>query len=76
MANISRQVYFWAHMLDEAFCKDTLDEGGEDIVDNDIYLSNLAKSIGDKAWFLKYIPKDVNTIVDFGGGTGEFAQYC
>jgi len=48
----------------------------EGIVDNDVYLSNMAKSFADKAWFLKYIPKDITTIVDFGGGTGDFAKFC
>lgn len=46
------------------------------IANNDIYLANMAKSFGDKAWFLKYMPKDVTMIVDFGGGAGEFAEYC
>ena len=46
------------------------------IANNDIYLANMAKSFGDKAWFLKYLPKGVNMIVDFGGGAGEFAEYC
>lgn len=168
MKNIDRQIEFWAHMLDEAFCKDdayeppyTLDQimqhypkeiydklsscpihrwranagielihkepteeelnriwknwqlmpqhlkdisdqksielfgctnaehykqlksnnassidEAEGITDNDIYLSNMAKSFADKAWFLKYVPSCIDTIVDFGGGTGEFASYC
>ncbi len=46
------------------------------IANNDIYLANMAKSFGDKAWFLKYMPKGINMIVDFGGGAGEFAEYC
>ena len=48
----------------------------EDIANNDAYLSGMAKSFADKAWFLKYIPNDVTTIVDFGGGTGDFAKFC
>ncbi len=47
-----------------------------DIANNDIYLANMAKSFKDKAWFLKYLPKDVTMIVDFGGGAGEFVEYC
>ena len=56
------------------FLEFLLEEVG--IANNDIYLANMAKSFGDKAWFLKYIPKGVDMIVDFGGGTGEFAEYC
>ena len=74
MKDIDKQIYFWAHMLDEAFHSELYNE--EDIANNEIYLSNMAKSFDDKAWFLKYIPKDVDTIVDFGGGTGDFASYC
>lgn len=47
-----------------------------EIANDEIYLSNMAKSFGDKAWFLKHIPEDVTAIVDFGGGAGEFAEYC
>ena len=86
-------IQYWAHMLDEAFCKEhdvsihmpceSIDYGKgtdvdeeESISNNDVYLSNMAKSFADKAWFLKYIPKDITTIVDFGGGTGDFAKFC
>ena len=48
----------------------------EGISNNDVYLSNMAKSFADKAWFLKRVPKDITTIVDFGGGTGDFAKFC
>ena len=48
----------------------------EVIADNKIYLSNMAKSFKDKAWFIPYMPKDIDLVVDFGGGTGEFAEYC
>ena len=48
----------------------------EGITDNDVYLSNMAKSFADKAWFIKYVPDDVDTIVDFGGGTGDFVKFC
>jgi len=48
----------------------------EGIADNDIYLANMAKSFADKAWFLKDIPEEIDTIVDFGGGAGDFAKYC
>ena len=47
----------------------------EDITNNEIYLSNMAKSFGDKVWFLKYIPRQIETIVDFGGGEGEFCEF-
>lgn len=47
-----------------------------EIANDEIYLANMAKSFGDKAWFLKHIPEDVTAIVDFGGGAGEFAEYC
>lgn len=36
----------------------------------------MAKSFKDKAWFIPYMPKDIDLVVDFGGGTGEFAEYC
>lgn len=48
----------------------------ESISNNDTYLSNMSKSFDDKAWFLKYIPDSITTIVDFGGSTGDFAKYC
>ena len=48
----------------------------EAIADNKIYLSNMAKSFKDKAWFIPYMSKDIDLIVDFGGGAGEFAEYC
>ena len=48
----------------------------EGISNNDVYLSNMAKSFADKAWFLKGIPREITTIVDFGGGTGDFAKFC
>lgn len=47
----------------------------ERIADNSTYLANMAKSFGDKAWFLRYIGDDIETIVDFGGGAGDFCQY-
>ena len=47
----------------------------EDIANNEIYLSNMAKSFGDKAWFLKLIPEEIDTIVDFGGGEGQFCEF-
>lgn len=46
------------------------------IANNDIYLSNMAKSFKDKAWFLKYLPDGIKMIVDFGGGAGEFVDFC
>ena len=48
----------------------------EEIANDDIYLANMSKSFSDKAWFLNKLPKDITTIVDFGGGAGEFAEYC
>lgn len=53
----------------------SLDEE-EGISNNEVYLSNMAKSFADKAWFLKMVPNDVTTIVDFGGCTGDFAKFC
>lgn len=47
----------------------------EDIANSEIYLSNMAKSFGDKAWFLKMIPDNIDTIVDFGGGEGQFCEF-
>ena len=46
-----------------------------DIANSDIYLSNMAKSFPDKAWFVGYVDPDVNVVVDFGGGSGEFCEY-
>ena len=53
-----------------------LDEKEDGIADADVYLANMAKSFADKAWFLKDIPEGIDTIVDFGGGTGDFARHC
>lgn len=47
----------------------------EDIANNEVYLVNMSKSFGDKAWFLKYIPEEIKTIVDFGGGEGDFCDF-
>jgi hypothetical protein len=46
-----------------------------DIKNNEIYLQNMSKSFGDKAWFLKMIRPEIDTIVDFGGGAGEFCEF-
>lgn len=46
-------------------------------IDNrELYLKLMSKSFYDKAWFLKNLPDDVETIVDFGGGAGEFAEFA
>ena len=42
----------------------------EEIANDDIYLVNMSKSFSDKAWFLNKLPRDITTIVDFGGGAG------
>ena len=55
--------------------EDSLFDEADAIRDNDIYLSNMSKSFADKAWFVKYIRPGITTIVDFGGGSGEFCQY-
>ena len=47
----------------------------ETIADNSVYLDNMSKSFGDKAWFVKYVPDDISLVVDFGGGTGDFCLY-
>lgn len=47
----------------------------ERIADDAVYLSNMSKSFADKAWFVRYVPKDISRIVDFGGGSGEFCEY-
>lgn len=46
-----------------------------DIADQTVYLSNMAKSFPDKAWFLKYVDPEIDVVVDFGGGSGEFCEY-
>ena len=74
---INNDIYYWAHMLDEAMAAKTISiDEEENIANNEIYLSNMSKSFDDKAWFLKYIPKGIDTLVDFGGGTGDFAKFC
>lgn len=45
------------------------------IADNDIYLLNMSKSFGDKAWFLEYVSPEIDTFVDFGGGAGQFCEF-
>lgn len=47
----------------------------EDIANTEVYLANMTKSFGDKAWFLKEIPPEIDTIVDFGGGEGQFCEF-
>lgn len=75
--NINDNIYYWAHMLDESTATKDVDiDEEESITNNEIYLDNMSKSFGDKAWFLKYIPKGIDTLVDFGGGTGDFAKFC
>lgn len=46
-----------------------------DIANSDVYLSNMAKSFPDKAWFVGYVDPEVEVVVDFGGGSGEFCEY-
>lgn len=36
----------------------------------------MAKSFPDKAWFVKYVRPDVDTMVDFGGGAGDFCDFA
>ena len=52
-----------------------LDLDEVDIANSDVYLSNMAKSFPDKAWFIGYVDPDVDVVVDFGGGSGEFCEY-
>lgn len=47
----------------------------EGIKNNEIYLSNMSKSFGDKAWFVRMVRPEVDMIVDFGGGAGEFCEF-
>lgn len=46
------------------------------INNRNIYLNLMRRSFYDKAWFIKNLPPDVDTIIDFGGGSGEFAEFC
>ena len=51
-------------------------EPGEVRIENvNEYLSDMAKTFPDKAWFIGYIKPEIDTIVDFGGGTGDFCKY-
>jgi len=59
--------------MDKSFLEFFAEEEG--ISNTEIYLANMTKSFGDKAWFLKEIPPEINTIVDFGGGEGQFCEY-
>ena len=47
----------------------------EGIADDAAYLAGMAKTFPDKAWFVRYAPRDVRLVVDFGGGTGDFCEY-
>ena len=47
-----------------------------EIHNRNVYLSLMRRSFYDKAWFMKNLPTDVKTIIDFGGGSGEFAGFC
>ena len=35
----------------------------------------MAKSFPDKAWFVSYVDPEVDVVVDFGGGSGDFCEY-
>lgn len=45
------------------------------INDNDTYLRKMRNTFKDKAWWVKNIPEDVDTIVDFGCADGSFIRY-
>lgn len=35
----------------------------------------MSRSFGDKAWFIDYVDPEIDMIVDFGGGEGEFCEF-
>lgn len=44
-------------------------------MDEQVYLNNLRYTFNDKAWFLKGLPKEIDTIVDFGCADGSFIKW-
>lgn len=46
-----------------------------EIENNNIYLTRMAKTFFDKAWFIAHLPEKINTIVDFGCADGSFMQF-
>ena len=47
----------------------------EKIEDNQVYLSRMRKTFVDKAWFMRVLPEDVDTIIDFGCADGSFMEH-
>ena len=43
--------------------------------DEQVYLDNLRHTFNDKAWFMKELPPEVDTIVDFGCADGSFMKW-
>lgn len=43
--------------------------------DNNGYLEKMRNAFADKAWFMKTIPTDVKTVIDFGSADNSFIQY-
>jgi len=45
------------------------------IKNNEEYLSRMTKTFMDKAFFLKYIPENIKTIIDYGCSDGSFLSF-
>jgi hypothetical protein len=46
-----------------------------DIKNEEIYLSRMRKTFSDKKWFMDVIPREVDTIIDFGSADNSFIDF-
>lgn len=47
----------------------------EKIKNYEVYLTKMAKTFFDKAWFMSHLTEDIDTIIDFGCADGSFMQF-
>lgn len=40
-----------------------------------LYLTKMAKTFFDKAWFMSHLPENIDTIIDFGCADGSFLKF-
>ena len=45
------------------------------IYNEEVYLERMLKTIPDKAWWVEYIPSEIDTVVDFGCAAGDLGIY-
>ena len=47
----------------------------EKIKNYEVYLTKMAKTFFDKAWFMSHLPEDIYTIIDVGCADGSFMKF-